>query len=394
MHHYQSLIDHTAYTFITEEPSSPEEVDIVLLSDEYYFNTSGKLYKYKSAGIPILHLIDGVLEWRNVWDNPRSTQDEDTGMPLFQSVIADKIALMGDSQKRILEGWNNQGKCEITGSLRLEQKLTVTDTSTPGANKLLVATANTVGFTKEQETATIQALNDLNDFFQTQPHLKVTWRVSPAIANLVGFTFQNTFGEVALEKQLAEVNAVISFPSTVLVEAMIFNKPVCIVDYTRSPQWLSSVWYIFSKDHISATIFDLLQPPKEKIQYQTVLTKDLCDMSESPLKRISKVIDVMVHTFKTAKSRGEKPQLPYSILEQKPALTEFELSEYYQHFCFKIRDKSELQAILGHRSKNLYYELERLESKGNVANILSSRLTFGVLLESLVKRVFRRFKKK
>src|SRR5688572_27537421 len=106
-----------------DDPSAEEvdlsSFDLALISDEFYSPGSLALLNAQRLGVPVLHVVDGVLEWRNTWENPRSLSEE-RGLPLFQPVLADKIACLGRSQARILESWGNLGRCEVVGAPRLD----------------------------------------------------------------------------------------------------------------------------------------------------------------------------------------------------------------------------------------------------------------------------------
>ena len=100
---------------------SPEEIDLAMISDEFYSLITNQLVRLREAGVPTLHVLDGIVEWRNTWENPRSATESD-GMPLFQPILADKVACFGKAQARILESWGNLGKCEVVGAPRLDHR--------------------------------------------------------------------------------------------------------------------------------------------------------------------------------------------------------------------------------------------------------------------------------
>lgn len=93
--------------------------DIVLASDEWCPEYSLKLVQAKDQGIPTLHIADGVVKWGNVWSNPRSLS-ENSGMPLFQPILADRIACIGPLQARIFSSWGQAKKVALTGLPRLD----------------------------------------------------------------------------------------------------------------------------------------------------------------------------------------------------------------------------------------------------------------------------------
>lgn len=119
---YNSIIDELSsdFEFIKNtEIENFDDIDIVLLAHEFYFNKSRHnvefIYKAKQKNIPVLLLMDGILEWRNSWENNLTLNKEGMGFPAYQPVLSDKVACLGANQIRILEHWGNLGKCELVG---------------------------------------------------------------------------------------------------------------------------------------------------------------------------------------------------------------------------------------------------------------------------------------
>ncbi|MBF0494867.1 MAG: hypothetical protein HQL28_07070 [Candidatus Omnitrophica bacterium] len=148
-------------------------IDLAMVSDEraipYAAHTVAEL---KRRNIPTLHVSDGILEWRNVWENPMHKIGVSPAMPLFQPVLCHKIACIGRSQARILESWGNLGKCEVVGFPRfdklLDRKKNIgTGKVLSGCKSLtfLVMTARTAAFTAEQIEIVKRSLIDLKTWF-------------------------------------------------------------------------------------------------------------------------------------------------------------------------------------------------------------------------------------
>ena len=65
--------------------------------------------------VPVLILVDGVLEYRNSFENPELADGV-----MFQPLVGHKLACLGASQIRWIESWGNTGKCELVGLPRLD----------------------------------------------------------------------------------------------------------------------------------------------------------------------------------------------------------------------------------------------------------------------------------
>ena len=89
------------------------------------------------------------------------------------------------------------------------------------------------------------------------------WRVDPQIAPELGI--QNRVGEFAtaeLATLLEQVDAVITAPSTAMLEAMLLNLPVAALDYHNVPRYVPTAWTISAPEHIAGTLRELLDPSR------------------------------------------------------------------------------------------------------------------------------------
>ena len=160
--------------------------DIALCNDESCPHDAVQISELVSAGVPVLHIADGMLEWRNTWENPRDAS-EGQRMPLFQPVLAHKIACVGPSQCRLLEHWGNVGKCESTGLPRLDSLFDARERfhgresqmgsagKPSGVLTVLVMTARTPGFNQKQLDTimvSLQCLQVSNQFLCIKKELK------------------------------------------------------------------------------------------------------------------------------------------------------------------------------------------------------------------------------
>ena len=98
------------------------------------------------------------------------------------------------------------------------------------------------------------------------------WRIDPKVAGELDI--QPSGAEHPLEAVLQSVACVISFSSTLILEAMLKDIPVSIIDYRAVPILTTSAWQIRSRDHIETVVKELLAPPLEKIALQRSCLED------------------------------------------------------------------------------------------------------------------------
>ncbi len=97
------------------QKSSPG--DLAIFYSEHFDRFRDACQRLKQQNVATLYMIDGILEWRNAWENRR---DEVACPYTMRPVLAHKVACIGNSQARVLESWGNQGKTEVIGIPRLD----------------------------------------------------------------------------------------------------------------------------------------------------------------------------------------------------------------------------------------------------------------------------------
>jgi len=386
--HFLPIINQFHANYFYDKTTERDQIDLVLLTDEHDSETSGELAYYKAQQIPILHIVDGILEWRNVWDNPRSTNPK-MGLPLFQPILADKIACLGNAQARIMESWNNYGKCEVTGCARFDgyRSLVASSPKKGRIKNILITTATTPAFTKEQLELVVQSLKDLQVFFQENEGLGIrpVWRIAPLLEKHLS-KIENTFGKIPLLDQLQSTDVLITTPSTIALEGMLFQMPVVVLDYTNVPQFLPGAWFINNTLHLNTVVTSALNPMPQKMQYQNLILQDQLQCKAAAVSKIIELMEVMVTCGRTARQQGKALELPYRILKNEPNLVDYDLALHNPNYPFLKRKQK--QAELLTQISHLEYLVQLLKKK------LIFPVGFYDFLEKVQFRIkeFRRFK--
>ena len=223
------------FTFVEQYATGwmpPANCALLVSAQHYREPEFSILRRAVELAIPTLIIADGILAYRNTWENP-----EIAAGCMFQPLIGHKIACLGRSQVRVLESWGNLGKCELVGSPRMDSLLAGPrrERETGKPCRILVMTAKKLGFTAEQVALTKRSIRDLKYWFSQHPRtngteLQVVWRLTQDLDKEIGV--QNNlsgFEADELEKILKTVDAVVTAPSTSMLEAMLQRVPVALV---------------------------------------------------------------------------------------------------------------------------------------------------------------------
>jgi hypothetical protein len=296
----------------------PEDAGIIITHMHYRWEELSKLRKILDRDrVPILVLSDGILEYRNTWENP--------GLPdgsLFQPLFGHKLACIGRGQSRVIESWGNAGKCEVVGLPRLDaiESGAVAPVQTSGPFRILIATANTPSFNDSQRATVVDSLKAVQAWFESKPAVgerpvKVTWRLSDGLDEALGVgdgvdpEDRPPIGEV-----IEEVDAVITTPSTMYLESVLRGRPTAILDFHNSPQYVTSAWTVSAAEQLDQVIGELADPPLPKMMFQQHVMNEQLECQTPAKPRLLRLIETMIKSGEQARVNRVPIELPARIL--------------------------------------------------------------------------------
>lgn len=311
----------------------PEDAALVVTPNQYeypYVSTLRQLVETDRCGVLIM--ADGILEYRNTFLNPGTGAGA-----LFQPVLGHKIACIGRSQARTLEQWGNKGRCEVVGIPRLDELSEAGGSHSEGDFRILVSSARRVSFTDDQWKVSLRSFSDLRQWFRKHRviggrRLCIRWRLASELADEIGIPLHERDCEgVRFAESILNVDALITAPSTAALEGMKRGIPVMLVDYHLVPKYLSSAWEVSAAEHLDPLIPELINPPKAKMLYQSLVLSDSLECQSDATPRILSLIEQMFHHTLQCRRAGSRLAFPEQILPGCSIATSqpLELSEYY-----------------------------------------------------------------
>jgi hypothetical protein len=298
---------------------TPPDLDLVVVTDERTLPwIVPTLRSCRAQGIPSLHVVDGITDWRNCFDNPTFDLPGAPSPTLFTPVVADKIACLGVMQCLLLEHFGNRGKPENAGSLRLDAFARslppVTAPNTP--RRVLVTTARTPAFTTAQHDALVRLLATLRDTLSSPalPPCEITWRLPARLASDLRLpsTQTNAAGE-EFQAALLRCDVLVTTSSTTLLEGMLAGKPTVLLEHTNTPAYMGAAWSLRPGSDLAAVLLGALDPPQHRIQHQR-LVLDLNLQQGDAEDRHRKLIETLIAAGRAARERGGPLTLPSRIL--------------------------------------------------------------------------------
>ncbi len=291
------------------ELADPEAVvalapDAVLLSREWTPEWRLVAAACRRASIPVIYVMDGVIEWSYLWNNQSYIRP--AGGTFLQPMVADHLCVIGRHPARILASLGLGARTHLVGLPRLDtydRGRRVTAGATP---RVLIATARTAGHDPEQQLMARRALRDLKAFFDATPGVMPVWRIAADLAEDIEVApdIAGSFADA-----LATASALISLPSTCVLEAMLKGVPVAQLDYRAVPLYVASAWEIRAADHIPAVVQELLYPPPEKLAWQNACLADELEPGDASA-RLAEVVTTAIRERGATLSALSSPAAP------------------------------------------------------------------------------------
>ncbi len=211
----------------------PETARVVVVKDTRTYLSLFALRQARRLGAATVLVMDGIVEYRNTYLNPRAGPD------FLRPAPVDVIACAGETDRRLLEGFGNHAVA--TGLPRLAAFLPSPPPPPPATTgAVLVATANQPCFGDHERARLVRSLTRLRAALEARG-VPVIWRLTGGLEGDLGLPSDNS-PPVPLREALAQAAAVITTPSTLLVEAMLAGRPAALLHPHPTPCWQPAVW--------------------------------------------------------------------------------------------------------------------------------------------------------
>ncbi len=251
--------------------------DVAIFYSEHFDRFRTLCMTLKARGVATLYAIDGILEWRNAWENK---VDELACPWTMRPCLSHIVATIGPRQTAILNSWGNARQTITIGLPRLDPLATsflqslddtnetfgkgTTSATTVGQHKpenlsasvcsqstfrILVMTAKCPGFTPQQIETTRLSLAAIQAQLQSTivegKSVEIVWRLSGDLPEQLGVVNAGTAGQSSqLPDLLCNVDAVITTASTAILEAMLVDRPVAILDFHNTIAYTDAAFRI------------------------------------------------------------------------------------------------------------------------------------------------------
>lgn len=250
-----------------------ESTAVVVVMDTTSTRARWALRQARKRGVPTILLMDGIVEYRNTFLNPALEPG------FLESSPVDVIACAGENDRLRLKSLGN--RAVATGLPRLERM----ERCVVSGESVLVATAKTPAFGDKEHELLVAALGRVRAELEAVG-VPTIWRLTGGLETEIGVENDSrTLGDA-----LSASRAVITTPSTVLVEAMLSGRPTALLHPFETPRWQEAAWILDGAVDRSE-IRSLIEPSAERLVRQEASLAALFACDPSPTEALAALCD-------------------------------------------------------------------------------------------------------
>ncbi|MBX3358385.1 MAG: glycosyltransferase [Phycisphaeraceae bacterium] len=200
---------------------------VVVISDAFAAANALALRQARRIGATTVLLMDGLVEYRNTFVNPR------VGAHFLRPAPVDIVACAGRVDQEVLSALGNEAVAAGLPRIdRMVQSLPEGRRRDGSRPTVLIATANQPAFAPAERARLLGALRELRAVLEARG-LGVRWRLTAGLDSDLGVPPDT----LPLGESLASASAVITTPSTLMVEAMAAGCPTGLLHVHPTPLW-------------------------------------------------------------------------------------------------------------------------------------------------------------
>lgn len=225
-------------------------------------------------GVPTALLMDGIVEWRNMFRNPKNAADFLSPAPV------DLILCAGEIDRLILSSLGNSAVA--TGLPRMEWAKGIPDPDAAMPPRILIATARTPCFNDRERATLLDALAGIRDAARSL-RVTVVWRLTQHLDEQLGVSSDGR----SLSACLADVHAVLTTPSTLALEAMLARRPTGLIHPFETPLWPAAAVVLGQAEPGDGLVSQAVEAAKHAAGFQSLVMQDAASAIRAVLSRRS-----------------------------------------------------------------------------------------------------------
>lgn len=272
----------------------------------------------KSMGLPVVLVLDGVLEYSNVFYNKKYLYSQG----LYHPCIADLVLTSNFNDKVFFEKKGVKSMVFQNGRIfpsnKIENRKDVNN-----EKYVLITTANTPYFNTDEFQALIFLLKKLIENLQDS-NIDYKFRFfDKTLIEKLGVTPDMNLINGSFYDCAKDSLAVVSTPSSILYTSIMLDIPTCCIQYRNTPVFMNMAWNLSNEYHIRSLLESMISREEVRMDYQRSL------MNETEVKKNNELkseLEVLI-------SEKEK-KIDFSLLERSVLLSPYNVNIF--HFARNV----------------------------------------------------------
>ncbi|HKK51120.1 MAG TPA: hypothetical protein VKA74_06015 [Myxococcota bacterium] len=251
------------------------------------------IFEARRRGVSTLLLVDGPLEWSNLYRSPSLVRRMGPGqVGLFEPIIHDGVAAIGETQRRWIEHKNPERGLELMtyANRRIATSRPQAPSPTAGEDAadrtpeldFLVTTARTPYFDEAERRDLIRCLLEACRALSAGGHRHAFRLFDESLIEALRREIPDlpldASGDFA--EALGRTRCVIGTPSSVLLEAMQHDKPTATLMFRDSPLFYQTGWLLGCTTDWAPSLESMLARDPKRLDWQRQVLRENLSKSD------------------------------------------------------------------------------------------------------------------
>lgn len=244
------------------------EFDLFIYFDDISSEVKFTTKIAKCMGLPVILVVDGVLEYSNIFYNKKFKYS----YGLYHPCIADLVLTSNSTDKVFFE---KRGFKSMIFQNRRIYPIGNVKNDVEKNKYLLITTANTPYFNSDEFCALIFLLKKL---IENLKHNMIDYRFrifDEKIINALGVTSDVNLINGSFQECARNSLAVISTPSSILYTSIMLDIPTCCIQYRNTPVFMNMAWNLSNEYHIQSLLESMTSREYERMNYQRSIIDEI-----------------------------------------------------------------------------------------------------------------------
>ncbi len=281
-------LDYYGERYYGNSPIKLLQYDLVVQSHFTNLTHQDLIFQCKENNIPTLFIFDGIFDWANTYENPKHGKlNLYIGKPFLHDFV---FSVSGGNALNYLKFKNKDSSfIKYIPERNIMYKHKGEDEIKFASRTILITTANTAYFNDREYDNLVVLINKIRNIC-LQEEISIVYRIfDEKLKSDLIIDSGDNFVDCKFSDVLAHVDLVMSTPSTINIDVINNELPLCTLVYRNSPMLNTGGWIVYDDRSAKDALHQILDCDNdvdyiERLNYQ----KSLVSSESEPLDALFK----------------------------------------------------------------------------------------------------------